>query len=281
MPRFLCVGTATLDIINHVARYPAENSEVRATAQHVRRGGNAANTAVVLAQLGNETAWAGNLGDRPEAALVREDMVRHGVDIGGALTIPGARPPTSCILVSEAGGSRSIVHYRDMPEYSAEAFGRLDLVRYDWIHFEGRAVEQLQRMLTRAKQMGLRISLEVEKPRPGIELLFGKPGLLMFSGDYLAARGEQDPERFLASLPAGSIATCTRGEAGAWARDAEGEVVHVEAFRPERVIDTVGAGDVFNAGLLDALGRGAPLREALRAAVRLAGIQCGREGLEL
>jgi ketohexokinase len=46
------VGIATLDIINVVDTYPAENSEVRALSQQKVRGGNATNSLVVLSQLG-------------------------------------------------------------------------------------------------------------------------------------------------------------------------------------------------------------------------------------
>ena len=61
MVRVMCVGIATLDIINRVEQYPAEDSEVRALAQSQRMGGNAANTATVLAQLGVQAFWVGNL----------------------------------------------------------------------------------------------------------------------------------------------------------------------------------------------------------------------------
>ena len=49
MSHILTVGIATLDIINLVDHYPAEDEEMRALAQHIECGGNAANTASVLA----------------------------------------------------------------------------------------------------------------------------------------------------------------------------------------------------------------------------------------
>lgn len=282
MSRILCVGVAAIDIVNHVKEYPGEDTEVRALAQDVRVGGNAANTAQVLAQLGNEVAWAGVISDRAEADLVRDALSRLGVDSGHAAIVAGARMPTSYITLSEANGSRSIVHYRDMPEYPAESFARIDLQGIDWVHFEGRAPDQLARMLERARaKSGRSVSLEVEKPRAGIEALFEGADLLMFSRDYLRAMGADDPEGFLRGLPAGIMATCTWGEQGAWARDSEGTLVHVAAHSPERVVDTLGAGDVFNAGLVDAICRGLSLHEAVRLAGRLAGDQCGREGLML
>ena len=282
MPSILCVGIATLDIINQVERYPAEDSEVRALAQQQRVGGNAANTAMVLAQLGDAVTWVGNLGDHAEANPVREAFARHGVDAGQARVVAGGHMPTSYVTLSRETGSRSIVHFRDLPEYPAEAFSRLDLRSFDWIHFEGRAVDQLAPMLERARGMcGLPVSLEVEKPRQGIEALFERADLLMFSRHYVTAQGHTDPSRFLATVPRGLMATCTWGDDGAWARDFEGTIAHVAAHRPDKVVDTLGAGDVFNAGLLHAITRGLPMERALQQANRLAGEQCGREGLEI
>jgi ketohexokinase len=47
------------------------------------------------------------------------------------------------------------------------------------------------------------------------------------------------------------------------------------------VVDTLGAGDVFNAALIYALSRGRTMEQALHEAVGLASSQCTREGLEL
>ena len=85
----------------------------------------------------------------------------------------------------------------------------------------------------------------------------------------------------LAALPRGAVATCTWGEQGAWALDFRGDLWHAPAHPPPTLVDTLGAGDVFNAGMLAALSAGMPVAEALRRANRLAAEQCGREGLEL
>jgi ketohexokinase len=278
MTRVICVGIATLDIVNRVREYPSEDSEVRALDQSRRTGGNAANTALVLAQLGHQVAWVGNLGQPCEIA--ERDFARHGVDISNAVRIVGKTMPTSYILLSEATGSRSIVHYRDLPEYSAADFCGLDLRDFDWVHFEGRASDQLAAMLHRAREIpGLSVSLEVEKPRQGIEDLFVHADLLLFSRDYARAKGYVDAAALLQGLPPGSVASCTWGASGAWAVDREGQIHHAPATRLETVVDTIGAGDVFNAGMIQAMGRRLPLREALEQSVSLAGAKCAQNGV--
>lgn len=282
MARVLCVGIASVDIINLVDGYPAEDTEVRAVAQQVRCGGNAANTAMVLAQLGIEAHWAGNLGDRSGTHVIRRAMAAQGVDLSRAVEVAGGFQPTSYITLNRQNGSRSIVHYRDLPEYAADAFLQIDLRGFDWVHFEGRAIPQLAPMLDRVRGMcGIPISLEVEKPRAGIEPLFAEADLLLFSRDYALSQGFNDAQALLADLPSGGVATCTWGDRGAWARDSEGRVLHQPAVSPLQVVDTIGAGDVFNAAMINAMCRAIPVGEALRQANRLAGRQCAREGLEL
>jgi len=280
MARILCVGIATLDIVSTVERYPAEDDEVRASAQSWRTGGNAANTAVVLAQLGHQVSWAGNLGDGPGSRLAERTFDRQGVEHAWACRVHGHDLPVSCITLAE-GGSRTIVHYRDLPEYTAAAFETIDPGAFDRVHFEGRAVDQLQVMIRRVREAGVPVSLEVEKPREGIEVLFEQADLLLFSHHYLRHHGHADPAEFLRSLPSGGVATCTWGQRGAWARNGEGEVLHLPAYSPPEVVDTLGAGDVFNAGMLHGLVVFGDLDRALASAVRLAGEQCGRPGLEL
>lgn len=280
MARVVCVGNATLDIINTVASYPPEDSEVRAVAQGRRTGGNAANTAMVLSQLGDSVAWIGSLAASAETA--DRDFARYRVDTANAVRIADAVMPTSYISLSRATGSRSIVHYRDLPEYPAEAFLRLDLRGVDWVHFEGRNLPQLAEMLAHARAAAVPgVSLELEKPRPGIEGLFDRADILMCSRDYALARGFTAATDLLQALPPGPAVTCTWGARGAWARGRDGRVLHAEAHAPSRVVDTLGAGDVFNAALIHALAAGSGLEPALREAVELAAAQCTREGLEL
>lgn len=286
MAIILGVGVATLDIVSAVERYPAEDAEVRALSQRRVRGGNATNTLVVLSQLGHGCRWLGVLAGGAGSDVIREDLSRHRVDFSLCPEVDGARPPTSCITVSRATGSRTIVHHRDLRELTFDDFAALPLEGLGWVHFEGRNVRETRRMLARVRRErpGLPCSVEVEKPREGIEDLFGLADLLLFSRPFAHARGHGGPGALLEAVRArapGATLVCAWGEAGAVALSPCGVMERSPAYPPPVMVDTVGAGDVFNAGCIDALARGLPLAEALAHACRLAGRKCGGEGLEL
>lgn len=283
MSRILAIGIATVDIVNEVAAYPAEDSEVRALGQRIARGGNATNTLVVLSQLGHACSWGGVLAEDADSGHILAELAAHRIDLRHCRREPQGKNPTSYILVSRSNGSRSIVHYRDLPEFGYADFSAIDLAGFDWLHFEGRNVPEALRMLRLARERvpQMPISLEIEKPRPEIEALLPWADLLLFSRAYAEARGYPDAGALFAAMRAQAPRAelvCSWGAAGAWASSANGRMHVSPAVPPAQVIDTLGAGDTFNAGLIDARLRGLALADALEAACRLAGRKCGQAG---
>lgn len=279
MANILAIGIATLDIINTIDSYPPEDAEVRAISQHQSRGGNATNTLVVLNQLGHHCSWGGVLINEPDSHIIQQDLAQHHIDIRHCHRLAAGKMPTSYITLSQQTGSRSIVHHRDCPEFSFADFQKIDLNHFDWLHFEGRNVDQTRLMLewVQSNHPNLSCSVEIEKPREDIASLFNLPTVLMFSQHYAEQHGHKTAEALLQSLASHITATCTWGKDGAWARD-NNNIFHCPAFPPVRIIDTLGAGDTFNAGLIDSLVKEQPIDKALEYACRLAGIKCGQHG---
>lgn len=279
MSSVLAVGIATLDIINIVSHYPAEDDEVRALSQRQCRGGNATNTLTVLSQLGHHCHWAGVLINEPDAQIIKWELEQYQIETSACEHLAEGKMPTSYVTMSETTGSRTIVHHRDCPEYSFESFRQIDLNQFDWVHFEGRNVEQTRLMLQHLREQcpTLPCSLEIEKNRPDIDSLIPYASLLMFSRQYALAQGYQTASQLLQSLPDNYTATCTWGEQGTWYME-HGLMSHCTAFAPAQIVDTLGAGDTFNAGLIDGLLRGNNLSQAVEAANLLAGRKCGQVG---
>lgn len=284
MARILTVGIAAVDVINEVAEFPAEDTECRALAHSVRRGGNAANTAVVLAQLGHDVSFCGMLVDEPDLPVITDDFDHYGVEWRSSPCRTTGKLPVSYITLSRATGSRTIVHYRDLPELGAAQFRGAASRSYDWVHFEGRNVADTAAMIAhlRASAPWTHISVEVEKPRDDIEMLYPLADYLLFSRDFAEQSGAgDDPQAFLRARRNDTSAPLllSWGAEGAWGM--AGTSIHFMPAESVTPVETVGAGDTFNAGAIDAWLQESSLPDVLAQANGLAARKCARTGFHL
>jgi ketohexokinase len=284
MATILAVGIATLDIINTVERYPSEDSKTRVISQHKKRGGNATNTLAILSQLGHQSHWAGVLIDESDSQTIIQNLTHHSINTSACKTLHSGKMPTSYITQSQHNASRTIVHYRDCPEYDFASFKKIDLNLVDWVHFEGRNIAETKQMLKYLKQAqpNLPCSVEIEKMRPDIESLFLLPDWLFFSKDYLLGHHQNEPTAFLKQVTQNSPmqASCTWGESGAWLINKNQEISHQAIINKMPIIDTLGAGDTFNAGIIHSQLQGQTSQKSLIYATQLASHKCTQVGLE-
>ncbi len=285
MANILAVGIATLDIINIVYSYPQENEELRAIRQRFSRGGNATNTLVVLSQFGHHCHWAGSWVNEPDGQTILKDLKHYQIDTTWCHIQSQGKVPTSYITINQQNGSRTIVHYRNLPEFNFTDFQKIDLSTLDWLHFEGRNVPETLKMLQKTVTdfPKLPISLEVEKMRQDIEQLYVYANVLLFSKTFVHAYGYHEATSFLQhmhqQLPNTQL-FCAWGEQGGYAIDQQGQIYHSPAHQPPQIIDTLGAGDTFNAGVIYSLCQHQATNIALKKACRLAGIKCSQEGFK-
>jgi ketohexokinase len=284
MSHILLIGIATLDIVNTVDHYPVEDEELRATDQRVSPGGNAANSACVLAQLDHRVDLAAVLAREPDGERLAALLRARGIGLEYCGWREG-RTPCSYITVNARTGSRTIVHYRDLPELDADHLRVVPVERMDWVHLEARdgAVTGAMLRTLRGRLADQPVSLEVEKERPGLDGLFALPDVILFSRPFARGRGFESAQAFLGHMGGRcpeTVLACTWGEVGAWACDGDGTLHHAPAVPPPTVRETLGAGDTFNAGFIHALAGGGNVAEALAFAVALAGRKVGQAGLD-
>ena len=282
MATVIGVGIAAVDIINFTDGFPREDEEVRAVRQEIRRGGNTANTLVVLSQLGHRCYWLGTVSDDLNSTVIMNDLAAHHVDTSGCELINKGKTPTSYITLNQRNGSRTIVHYRDLPELSSASIYNAPLEDAHWIHFEGRNVENTKQMLDYAKQHRpqLPVSIEIEKPRDQLELLFPGADVYFFSRAFAGKQNFTSAAALLRhyrqTVPQ-ALLVCSWGDEGAYAL-AQDKLLFAPAPHIDSVVDTIGAGDTFNAGFIDARLNGSEVSTALQKACALAAKKCSMEG---
>ncbi|GAA3613987.1 hypothetical protein GCM10022419_118940 [Nonomuraea rosea] len=273
----LVVGDANPDVIVSGAPRQPEfgQREQLVPAAGLVLGGSGAITAYGAARLGLRTAFAGRVGDDPAGAFVLDALRSGGVDVSGCVVDPAV--PTAMTVILVDGDDRAILTASGTLDRLTAADVSLGLVeRAAHVHVSSYFLQPLLAaglpgLFRSARAAGASTSLDTNDDPAGKwagldEVLPVTDVLLPNEAEARAISGVpgiEDAVRALAAM--GTLPVVKRGEHGALSL-ADGELVAAPA-RPAAVVDAVGAGDSFNAGLLAALLRGEPLRRALEVAV--------------
>ena len=271
-PPILLIGNCVVDQIWELEHFPDQDEEMRAIAKNRVLGGNACNSAHILAQLENDVEIVSSLAQDSTSNWLLEQLSKLGIATPLCIQKSGYSTAESSIWINIQNGSRTIVHHRNLPELSIEELLKIPLQQYQWIHLEGRNIETLVDYLSTVDKPPCPISLEIEKDRKGLELLLPFVDTVIVSKAYLNSKRLtvdqclKDLNHYNNKLNI----VCTLGADGLIAQDQYGKRFTLAAEKIDKVIDTVGAGDCFIAGLIHHLNQQHDFESALIAANRLA-----------
>ncbi|KAF7588789.1 hypothetical protein BBP40_005220 [Aspergillus hancockii] len=300
----VAVGACYVDTILTTPHYPGEDEKLRASNISRRRGGNCPNTLEVLQQLTGRGSSVPGVSLNLVAILPAKSSVasqqilsafKPRVQLSHCIYREQyEEPASSYIIKSQLSGSRTIVNYNELPEMTLEEFKQIANElgpKATWFHFEGRipAVTLACIQYLRQHFSSIRISVEAEKPgRPGLQELAMEADVVFYSKSWAQGNGYTSAKECLQKQSSlthkMSFSFCTWGQDGAVAlnRSTE-ELIHSPAYTAADfgVVDTIGAGDTFIAGILYALicrSDAWDLSQKLAFANRVAGMKVTQEG---
>lgn len=273
------VGLATLDVVHRIAKAPAANQKITATAQFVAAGGPAANAAVTFAALGGDAILVTALGEDPVAALIRADLTRYGVDVIDAAAGATRPVPVSAVAVTESTGDRSVVSL-DAVHSDAEPPGNLaDLIAdADVVLVDGHHPLLARAAARHAGGRGITVVVDAGRWKSVMADLLADVTDMVCSNDFRMP-GADTPESSAAALVRTGVSTVVTTHGGEpvrwWTQGDQGSV----PVPPVAVVDTLGAGDVFHGAYAYFSTRGETgITERIDRCARVAALRCSVVG---
>ena len=308
-----CFGEIVMRVSVPVGEFPLQSPRFDAYA-----GGAEANVAVALAALARKTVMISAVPEGPIGDGVLGELRRHGVDVAPVQRPAGRlglyyHLPAGAMRPAEVVYDRAGSAFATMSPGNWDWDALLDGV--GWLHLSGvtpalgpgSAAASLE-AATRARAAGIGVSFDgnwrgrlwerwqsdpASVLKPIVEqatLLFGnhRDAALLLGRDFSGQGAERRREAALALLGAfpslDHVASTAREIIGPDAHritarvDTRGEAGESEPMLVTPVIDRVGTGDAFAAGVLDGLWSGKCLVDAARHGLALAALKHGLRG---
>jgi sugar/nucleoside kinase (ribokinase family) len=288
-PEIITIGTVNADILmGPQSSWPTPGTETVLPDSEIREGGGAGNTAIALRALGAQQRMICNIGNDVLGNWLIEKFGPLAADwsttdISTALTVGFNHPDGERTFFSTAGHC-AIFDGDTVDNVLARADLTGVIVLFVGPFLTPALVPSIKGLLVDIKRRGGITALDTAWPTGGwdnetcqyLSMWLPKIDILLLNEaetrGYLGLPPEQsdyDTKKITSMMTENSIFALKRGERGALAVRKNSVPVIADAA-PVDVVDTVGAGDCFNAGFLLSYARGGSLEMCLQAGNRTA-----------
>lgn len=261
-PKILTVGHVCLDVVHSVPQLPTLDRKIDSDYSRLQLGGNAANSARAIIQMGGFAEVCSVLGDKTDpVTMMISDLLLSSSMLARFRNIEGVASPISSIMLLP-DGSRAISNHTD--RILSESLADIGSIDFNMCLGDTHRIPLVRSVFEVATIQGIPTMLDVDKPVPSIDDL-PKSTQTWFSQESWVAM-----ELFKIGLPdvqkqLGGVVGITDGENPIrWIQD-DGIV---RFFEPTSTapINTLGAGDVFRASLALNVCLGKRIEDAIEAA---------------
>jgi ribokinase len=264
MPDIVVLGDINADVIFSIPAYPLPGNEAIATSVKLHTGGSAVNTAIALAKMDMKVGFIGRVGSDPLANQVLEDLESTGVDCSQVQIDPRVNTGLIFIAVTE-DGERTMFGARGANAFTqAGAIDSDYFINCRWIHLSSYSFLAHHQYETVLAALDIaenspytRVSLDIGtepaiKARTQILQLLPRLDVILPNETELMLLGQgrtiDESLDFLLDEKGANAIVTKRGSKGCLLATGD-KRVEFPAFQVE-TIDTTGAGDSFNSGVV-------------------------------
>ena len=275
----LVFGSLNIDHVYQVPHFLRPGETMDSSAYSRNAGGKGLNQAIALARAGQDTAFAGAIGQ--DGLFLRDALTEAGVDTRHVHLLD--TPTGHAIIQVEAAGGNAILLFGGAnrcitPEMAAQVLA--DLSPGDCVLLQNE-ISCGRDILCLARERGLRVALNPSPASPDLRTwpLEQAHWLILNEVEGEDLTGFTDPQAILDELhrlyPASAL-VLTLGEDGSFYRDGQLQL-HQPAVAV-KAVDTTAAGDTFTGYFLQAVLSGHAPAQALRTAAHAAALAVTRPG---
>ncbi|SDZ66887.1 2-dehydro-3-deoxygluconokinase [Evansella caseinilytica] len=261
-------------------------------------GGAELNFAIGTARLGLKTGWLSRLGNDEFGRYIYNFIRGEGIDVSEVKLVDHIPTSVNFKEIMEDGQGRTFYYRNPSPisTLTTEDIKEEHIKQFKVLHITGvfmaidpKNPEIIEQAVYYAKKHGLLISMDPnirlrlwskERAREVLTAFLPQVDVLLTGdeeGDILLdTKNTDELVREFQSHGIGHVVV-KKGGAGALAVTAN-ESISMPAFPPRKVVDTVGAGDGFDAGFITGLLKGWPLERTLRFANKVGSIVVSVKG---
>jgi sugar/nucleoside kinase (ribokinase family) len=242
----LFVGLTTLDLIYLVADLPQSNQKIVALEQTIASGGPATNAAVTFSCLGNQAKLMSIVGKHTLSQLIYQDLSNYSLEISDLAPSILSSPPLSSIFVSQSTGERAVVSLNATKiQATVEQIPENTLQDIDVVLIDGHQINLSEIIAKQAKQLKIPIVIDGGSWKPGLDKILPYADYVICSADFYPPHcyNIADVFTYLKSPHIPYIAITNGAEPIQYfSQENSGEI----QIQQVKVIDTLGAGDIFH-----------------------------------
>lgn len=284
VPEVVVVGSANMDLVTRVPRFPLPGETVLGTKFATFTGGKGANQACAIAKLGGHPRFIGKVGNDSFGLQIISSLRQYGVDTSNVFAEQNMVTGTAMITVTESGENTIVV--------AGGANTRVDpdFVNERMAHFEFQTVlMQLETPIITVKEIIGKGKLTILNPAPATNL----PKEILNKLDWITPN-ETETERLTGVVPCDPEScrkaahwfldqgvrnvVITLGAKGSYLVNADLDT-HCPTIEL-KTVDTTAAGDAFNGALAEFLNEGRDAKNAVLIANRAGALATTKLGAQ-